>query len=460
MPVVETVVGQHSPIPVLHHQQQQQQQQQQHHQHQKKLYNNNNNNNIVCGSCCQPICDRYLLRVGDISYHESCLQCCACDAHLLNSCFHRNGKIYCRIDYERLFVKNHCFSCGEKISSDEFVMRASVENIFHLKCFVCVVCGVRLQKGDQYVIKQSQLFCRPDYEKEVEMMQGYGNYDDFCCDEIYPTRIDGRRGPKRPRTILTTQQRRAFKASFDITPKPCRKIREGLAKDTGLSIRIVQVWFQNQRAKVKKIQKKAHKEGGNKRNRPNHDNDSMNEDSSETDSKSSMKIKEEDPRSNTYLSHHDSGTSDNECGSGTSNNSNGGAVSGFNNFQSNHLARFGIHDTTNNNLGVGGALVKEENLENDEEFFRIMSNGNNQLQGQGGRGGRMGFIDKSSEQFQHLLPLDFQSMTQNHLQQGTNFHQQISGSNHTPLNPIDRLYSMQNSYFCNNQLESPAPMSD
>uniref|UniRef100_A0A182SUA5 Homeobox domain-containing protein n=1 Tax=Anopheles maculatus TaxID=74869 RepID=A0A182SUA5_9DIPT len=79
---------------------------------------------------------------------------------------------------------------------------------------------------------------------------------------MFQTRIDGRRGPKRPRTILTTQQRRAFKASFDISPKPCRKIREGLAKDTGLSIRIVQVWFQNQRAKMKKIQKKQLKEGG------------------------------------------------------------------------------------------------------------------------------------------------------------------------------------------------------
>lgn len=45
------------------------------------------------------------------------------------------------------------------------------------------------------------------------------------------------------RTILTTQQRRVFKASFDISPKPCRKVREGLAKDTGLSIRIVQVSF-------------------------------------------------------------------------------------------------------------------------------------------------------------------------------------------------------------------------
>ncbi|UXI21273.1 hypothetical protein NH340_JMT07216 [Sarcoptes scabiei] len=65
-----------------------------------------------------------------------------------------------------------------------------------------------------------------------------------------PIKQDGRRGPKRPRTILTTAQRRAFKASFEISQKPCRKVRETLAKETGLSVRIVQVWFQNQRAKV------------------------------------------------------------------------------------------------------------------------------------------------------------------------------------------------------------------
>lgn len=35
---------------------------------------------------------------------------------------------------------------------------------------------------------------------------------------------DSRR-PKRPRTILTTQQRRAFKASFEVSSKPCRKVR-------------------------------------------------------------------------------------------------------------------------------------------------------------------------------------------------------------------------------------------
>ncbi|VDN08428.1 unnamed protein product, partial [Thelazia callipaeda] len=65
-----------------------------------------------------------------------------------------------------------------------------------------------------------------------------------------------RKTPKRPRTILNTQQRKAFKQAFEKTSKPCRKVREQLAKETNLSVRVVQVWFQNQRAKMKKIQRK------------------------------------------------------------------------------------------------------------------------------------------------------------------------------------------------------------
>lgn len=84
--------------------------------------------------------------------------------------------------------------------------------------------------------------------------------DDMIIDDSERPR-DGRRGPKRPRTILTSAQRRQFKASFEVSPKPCRKVREALAKDTGLSVRVVQVWFQNQRAKMKKIQRKAKQEG-------------------------------------------------------------------------------------------------------------------------------------------------------------------------------------------------------
>nr|CAD7455271.1 unnamed protein product [Timema tahoe] len=184
----------------------------------------------------------------------------------------------------RLYVKK-CLGCSERISPEELVMRA-LDSVFHLRCFVCVVCGARLQKGDQFVIKQGQLFCRPDYEKEVEMLQGYAqgrhmlhvaeiiqgynilkltfycpsgrnnkvslgdssslvsdSVGEFSCDDLVPAARtqDGRRGPKRPRTILTTQQRRAFKASFEVSPKPCRKVREALGKETGLSVRIVQV---------------------------------------------------------------------------------------------------------------------------------------------------------------------------------------------------------------------------
>lgn len=73
----------------------------------------------------------------------------------------------------RLYVKK-CLGCSERVAPEELVMRAC-ESIFHLRCFVCVVCGIRLQKGDLYVIKQGQLFCRIDYEKEVEMLQGYGH---------------------------------------------------------------------------------------------------------------------------------------------------------------------------------------------------------------------------------------------------------------------------------------------
>ena len=56
---------------------------------------------------------------------------------------------------------------------------------------------------------------------------------------------------KRPRTILTTEQRKKFKVYFDSGgEKPSRKVREKLAAETGLTARVVQVWFQNQRAKV------------------------------------------------------------------------------------------------------------------------------------------------------------------------------------------------------------------
>jgi LIM homeobox transcription factor 1 len=41
------------------------------------------------------------MRVVDVSYHERCLQCCVCGARLAHTCFTRDSKLYCRLDYDR-----------------------------------------------------------------------------------------------------------------------------------------------------------------------------------------------------------------------------------------------------------------------------------------------------------------------------------------------------------------------
>uniref|UniRef100_A0A3Q3FY64 LIM homeobox transcription factor 1, alpha n=1 Tax=Labrus bergylta TaxID=56723 RepID=A0A3Q3FY64_9LABR len=141
-------------------------------------------------------------------------------------------------------------------------MRAGAA-VFHLRCFTCSVCSCRLQTGDCCILREGQLLCaRDDYHQCVASSASSDTKSDEEEEEEEEEesgRITGRRvrsedldskRPKRPRTILTTQQRRTFKASFEVSSKPCRKkVRETLAAETGLSVRVVQVWFQNQRAK-------------------------------------------------------------------------------------------------------------------------------------------------------------------------------------------------------------------
>nr|XP_035973039.1 LIM homeobox transcription factor 1-alpha [Halichoerus grypus] len=160
-----------------------------------------------------------------------------------------------------------CGGCFEAIAPNEFVMRAQ-KSVYHLSCFCCCVCERQLQKGDEFVLKEGQLLCKGDYEKERELLSlvspaasdsGKSDDEESLCKSANGAgkgaTEDGKdhKRPKRPRTILTTQQRRAFKASFEVSSKPCRKVRETLAAETGLSVRVVQVWFQNQRAKMKKL---------------------------------------------------------------------------------------------------------------------------------------------------------------------------------------------------------------
>lgn len=75
------------------------------------------------------------------------------------------------------------------------------------------------------------------------------NPDSIC----FHTAADS--GNKRPRTTITAKQLDTLKRAYQSSPKPARHIRERLSADTGLDMRVVQVWFQNRRAKEKRLKR-------------------------------------------------------------------------------------------------------------------------------------------------------------------------------------------------------------
>lgn len=222
----------------------------------------------ICNACEKHITEKFLLKIREQYWHEDCLKCCICAIKLIGGCFTKDKKFYCKDDYRRLYGCK-CSGCQELISPNELVMKA-LENVYHVNCFKCDECGDRLERGDEFILKEDKLYCSADFN----VAEQKSDVEVFSSDEIdsmsttspkspkYDDKnSDTANGCKRPRTILTAQQREDFKAAFEITPKPCRKVREQLSNETGLSVRVVQVWFQNQRAKLKKIQKRS-EEGG------------------------------------------------------------------------------------------------------------------------------------------------------------------------------------------------------
>lgn len=55
----------------------------------------------ICTGCAQPIEDRFLLKVMDNSWHEQCLQCSVCQQALTHSCYVKDRKLFCKLDYDK-----------------------------------------------------------------------------------------------------------------------------------------------------------------------------------------------------------------------------------------------------------------------------------------------------------------------------------------------------------------------
>ena len=57
----------------------------------------------LCFGCGFVIQEKFILKVGDNSWHSHCLRCSSCNMELLydTSCFVREDKVFCMTDYTR-----------------------------------------------------------------------------------------------------------------------------------------------------------------------------------------------------------------------------------------------------------------------------------------------------------------------------------------------------------------------
>ena len=256
-----------------------------------------------CGECRRPIVDKWVVRVGELSLHEDCLRCAVCKDRLDGTCFTKFDQFYCKADFYRMFGPR-CSSCHLVFTQTDTVRTIDAQQ-YHLSCFSCSKCGLALDKGMQVGLDHlGNLLCEQDFlaraeqlaanlgkdggkqetqedadsgiESEVSLdniknisgeadksfeddskfLQSPENEDneDLDKDGDEDDKKEGKDGRRRgPRTTIKAKQLEVLKNCFDQNPKPTRLMREQLAKETGLPMRVIQVWFQNKRSKQKRI---------------------------------------------------------------------------------------------------------------------------------------------------------------------------------------------------------------
>ncbi|XP_005995696.1 insulin gene enhancer protein isl-2a isoform X1 [Latimeria chalumnae] len=224
----------------------------------------------MCVGCGSQIHDQYILRVSpDLEWHAACLKCAECSQYLDETCtcFVRDGKTYCKRDYIRLFgIK--CAKCNSGFSSSDLVMRAR-DNVYHIECFRCSVCSRQLLPGDEFSLREHQLLCRADHSLLLERSSTESPLSPshlqtsrslhLAVDPVSARQPSLRahvhkqtEKTTRVRTVLNEKQLHTLRTCYAANPRPDALMKEQLVEMTGLSPRVIRVWFQNKRCKDKK----------------------------------------------------------------------------------------------------------------------------------------------------------------------------------------------------------------
>ncbi|NXD74912.1 LHX6 protein, partial [Halcyon senegalensis] len=186
----------------------------------------------VCSSCGLEILDRYLLK------------CSVCRTSLRqqHSCYIKNKEIFCKMDYFSRFGTK-CARCGRQIYASDWQGMLLVP---HPRCQACFPQVERLlHVGGAGRWAGESLTCGTWGFSLV----GNG----ITLEGAVPSEQDSQPKPaKRARTSFTAEQLQVMQAQFAQDNNPDAQTLQKLADMTGLSRRVIQVWFQNCRARHKK----------------------------------------------------------------------------------------------------------------------------------------------------------------------------------------------------------------
>ncbi|XP_057713756.1 LIM/homeobox protein Lhx8a isoform X2 [Corythoichthys intestinalis] len=208
---------------------------------------------IFCSSCCKEIVDRYLLKVNNVCWHVRCLSCCVCKTSLGRhvSCYIKERQVFCKLDYFRKYG-TRCARCGRTIHSSDWVRQAK-GSTFHLACFSCATCKRLLSTGEECGLLENRLFCRPHYDIMMENIKRSKEDEQSKMNEEQAEKEGNTSRPaKRARTSFTVDQLQVMQTQFAQDNNPNAQALQKLSERTGLSRRVIQVWFQNCRARQKK----------------------------------------------------------------------------------------------------------------------------------------------------------------------------------------------------------------
>ncbi|XP_078459270.1 LIM/homeobox protein Lhx8-like isoform X5 [Lampetra planeri] len=207
----------------------------------------------MCARCGHEILDRFLLKVSEQCWHVRCLACSVCHSPLSrhSSCFYRDRDVFCKLDYLRRFGRK-CSRCGRHVQPSDWVRRAR-GLVFHLACFACAACKRQLATGEEFGLADGgRLLCRAHYRAFLQQQQGHQQQQQGGV----PTGGEGEgaqgKPAKRARTSFTAEQLQVMQAQFAQDNNPDAQTLQKLADLTGLSRRVIQVWFQNRRAKFRR----------------------------------------------------------------------------------------------------------------------------------------------------------------------------------------------------------------